>query len=73
MNETAGVGCGMSRVRMIRSVSIGVVIGILALGLLPFLAVFSCAEMYGLADPVDLDQLIEHPLVFLGAIIKMKK
>lgn len=35
---------------VVKSISFGFLFAILAIGLLPFLVVYSCAEMYGLAD-----------------------
>lgn len=36
--------------KMIRSLTIGLIFGILALGLLPFLVIFNCAEMLNIVE-----------------------
>jgi len=40
----------MTLVKMLRNVSVGILFGILALGLLPFLVIFNLAEMLSLAE-----------------------
>ncbi|GMK37756.1 hypothetical protein PCCS19_08100 [Paenibacillus sp. CCS19] len=38
---------------VVKSISIGFVIAIVAIGLLPFLVVYSCVEMYGLTESYE--------------------
>lgn len=36
--------------KMMRSLSVGLLVGIFAIGLLPFLVIYNWAEMYGMID-----------------------
>jgi len=53
----------------VKSVSFGIVLGLLVIGLLPFLVVFSFAELYGSTEIYEWYKLGEFPFF----IFPMKK
>ena len=44
----------MKGIDILKSISIGILIAIFAIGLLPFLFVYSLADMYGIYEQVEL-------------------